>query len=404
MKRFVVISPELIWVASGPGKLITLDQLPAHVDPKGSALFAVVPQVARVVASERTIDSVMQQQFPGPNSFRAEQLETNVFQVYVAPDLLLDRLRACTRTAYVVPYPAAVRHVVNQLHSQAEQSLRERTKVFLASIAADISQLTATERVAVDVVGEDFLITALRGKEIVAVRHVRGGEPATELQRTLAANRMSDPLILTRDRAFALELRAQGYNAQLSDTDGALLGVSGLDKVATLRFLTTVEVAREKARDSRRRALMVAAISAATLAVAGGVFGYYQHEVFQAEARFKRLTEERDQRLRQLAELYQERYASIARSQSVQIREEMFDLSIALPPQVVLVSVEKGLETGLTAVVERRPGAAPFSRLDLASALASSPYFAPARITEEYEGHLVRYVLNVPPAQPAPTP
>ncbi len=404
MKKFVVISPELIWIASGQGQLISLEELEQHVDPKGAALFAVVPQVARVVASERTIDSVMQQQFPGENSFRAEPLESNVFQVYVVADALLSRLRASTRTAYVVPYPAAVRHVVSLLHSQAESSLRERTRVFLASIAADISQVSAPERVAVDVVGDDFVFTVLRGKEIIAVRHVRGGEPATELQRTLAANRMADPLILTRDHDFALELRAQGYNAQLSEADGALLGISGLEKVVTLRFLTDVEVAREKARDSRRRALMVAAVSVATMAVAGGVFGYYKNELVKQEARERRLTEERDQRAKQLAELYQERYASIARSQSVQIREELFDLSTSLPPQVVLVSVEREGTAGLTAVVERRPGAAPFSRSDLVSALAASPYFAKARIKEQYEGHVVRYVLNVPPAAPAPTP
>lgn len=402
MKKFVVISPELIWVASGQGQLITLDELEQHVDPKGAALFAVVPQVARVVASERTIDSVMQQQFPGENSFRAEPLESNVFQVYVAPDALLSRLRAATRTAYVVPYPAAVRHVVSLLHSQAENSLRERTRVFLASIAADISAVSAPERVAVDVIGDDFVFTVLKGKEIVTVRHVRGGEPATELQRTLAANRMADPLILTRDHDFALELRAQGYNAQLSEADGALIGISGLEKVVTLRFLTDVEVAREKARDSRRRALMVAAISMATLAVAGGVFAYYKNELAKQDARTRRLTEERDQRVRQLAELYQERYASIARSQSVQIREELFDLSTSLPPQVVLLSVEREGAAGLTAVVERRPGAAPFSRSDLVSALATSPYFAKAQIKEQYEGHVVRYVLNVPPATPAP--
>lgn len=402
MKKFVVISPELIWVASGQGQLITLDELEQHVDPKGAALFAVVPQVARVVASERTIDSVMQQQFPGENSFRAEPLESNVFQVYVAPDALLARLRAATRTAYVVPYPAAVRHVVSLLHSQAENSLRERTRVFLASIAADISAVSAPERVAVDVIGDDFVFTVLKGKEIVAVRHVRGGEPATELQRTLAANRMADPLILTRDHDFALELRAQGYNAQLSEADGALIGISGLEKVVTLRFLTDVEVAREKARDSRRRALMVAAISMATLAVAGGVFAYYKNELAKQDARTRRLTEERDQRVRQLSELYQERYASIARSQSVQIREELFDLSTSLPPQVVLLSVEREGAAGLTAVVERRPGAAPFSRSDLVSALATSPYFAKAQIKEQYEGHVVRYVLNVPPATPAP--
>jgi hypothetical protein len=304
----------------------------------------------------------------------------------------------------VVPYPAAVRHVVSLLHSQAESSLRERSRVFLASIAADISQVSAPERGAGTSSATTSSSPCCGARRSSRSATWRGGEPATELQRTLAANRMADPLILTRDHDFALELRAQGYNAQLSEADGALLGISGLEKVVTLRFLTDVEVAREKARDSRRRALMVAAVSVATMAVAGGVFGYYKNELVKQEARERRLTEERDQRAKQLAELYQERYASIARSQSVQIREELFDLSTSLPPQVVLVSVEREGTAGLTAVVERRPGAAPFSRSDLVSALAASPYFAKARIKEQYEGHVVRYVLNVPPAAPAPTP
>jgi Tfp pilus assembly protein PilN len=219
---------------------------------------------------------------------------------------------------------------------------------------------------------------------------------------------MENPLVLTRDHDFALELKAQGFNAELADVDGALVGITGLDKALPLRFLTDFEVAREKARDSRRRALMVFAVSASALAVAFGGYLYTLRNLMRTESVNKQLQEQQAARTALLATLYQERFASLARQESVHIREELFDLSLTLPPQVVLISLKKDA-AGLSAVVERRPQAAPFSRADLMSALAASPFFAQAKVHEEYEGHLVRYVLAVPavrssPAAPATPP
>mgnify|MGYP001582047711 CR=1 FL=1 len=87
------------------------------------------------------------------------------------------------------------------------------------------------------------------------------------------------------------------------------------------------------------------------------------------------------------------RVRALSRKESLQIREELYDLSITLPPQVALLSVQKDA-TGLSAVMERRPGAAPFSRDDLKTAFAGSPFFADAKISEEYEGHVVRYLFS----------
>lgn len=401
MKKFVVINPDLVYCPGSELRTCTLDDLPGMIDGKGQVLFAVVPQmVGRVLATERTLDSVMPQQFPGANSFRAEPLETNVFQVYVAPDELLARLRSMAREVSVVPYPAAVRHVVTSLQTSEASSFRERTRVFLASIAVDIRKVSQPERVAIDTLGEDYLITAMRGNEILTVRYVRGGEPGIELQRTMAAHRMEEPVILTRDEDLALELKSQGYTADVADVDGDLLGQSALDKVLNLRFLTDIEVAREKARENRRRGLMIFAVALLSLIAGALAFGYTRAQQALADAETRKLQKKQVDRAAQLATLYQERYASLARGESVGIREELFDLSISLPPQVVLVSVQKDAR-GLSAVVERRPGAAPFSRQDLASALAASPFFAKAKIKEEYEGHLVRYVMSVPTAQAA---
>jgi len=405
MKRFVVISPELVYCPGAEVRTCTLDDLPQMIDPRGAVLFAIVPQaVGRVLATERTLDSVMPQQFPGANSFRAEPLETNVFQVYVATDELLTRLRGMAREVSVVPYPAAVRYVVNSLETSSEgPSLRERTRVFLASIATDLKKASAPERVAIDCLGEDYLITAMRGQEILAVRLVHGGEPAIELQRTLAGNRMEDPVVLTRDEDLALELKAQGFTADVADVGGDLIGQTGLDKILGLRFLTDIEVARERARETRRRGATMVAISLVVLIAAGVACGVFYGGLNRANTLNQRLNENQKARAAQLAALYQERYASLARKESVAVREELFDLSIALPPQVALVSLQKD-SNGILAVVERRAGAAPFSRFDLISALAASPFFAKAKIKEEYEGHLVRYLLTVPTPSPDQPP
>ena len=406
MKRFVVISPDLVYCPGAAQRTCTLDDVPAMIDGKGSVLFAIVPQaVGRVLATERTLDSVMPQQFPGPNSFRAEPLEPNVYQVYVAADELLTRLRGMAREVSVVPYPAAVRHVVNSLQTSegGGHGFRERTRVFLQSIAVDIRKVEAPERVAVDVLGEDYLITAMRGQEVLAVRLVHGGEPAIELQRPLAGNRMEDPVVLTRDEDLALELKSQGYTAEVADVEGDLIGQSGLDKVLSLRFLTDIEVAREKARETKRRGAAIVVVALAVLAAAGVAFAMTTGAKAHAAALGRKLADPQRELAAQVATLYQARYASLARRESVAIREELFDLSICLPPQVALVSLQKD-NAGLSAVVERRPGAAPFSRADLVSALATSPFFAKAKIREEFEGHLVRYILSVPVAPPPAAP
>ncbi len=399
MQKFIVITPQLVHSVGKPGAYCTLDEVPALLGKqRGPVLFAIVPQtVGRVLATERTIDTAMPGQFPGPNSFSIEPLESTVYQVYVAPDELLNRLRAMARDVRVVPYPAAVRATVATHRRPQESRLLERTRVFLAGAVAPESVRAPQDRVVVDRLGDDYLITALRGREILVVRFAQGGDPVTELQRSLAANRMSDPVILTKDQALALELKSQGFNAEVAELPGELIGESGLEKVLSLRFLNEMEVAQQRAVEGRRRAASFLGVSLLLAAVAGGAHFYLQNLQARAFAENEALVAPRAARLSRLISLYQERYATLAKRESLQIREELYDLSISLPPQVALLSVQKD-SLGLSAVVERRPGAAPFSRDDLRSALAASPFFADAKIREEYEGHVVRYLLSKPPA------
>lgn len=398
MKKFIVISPDLVWVAHGEGGVTTLDDLPNHLQTKEDALFAILPQMQRVVATERTLDTVMASTFaPGENSFRAEPLEDNVFQVYVARTELLDRLRSLGREVYIVPYPAAVRHAVSTLNPEAESSLRERTRVFLQALT---DTPKSNEKVVVDVLGQDYVITALRGKEILAVRHVRGGEPVMEMQRTLASARMDNPGVLSRDQDFVLELQSQGFEAELPELPGLMVGESALDKVTSLRYLTDLEVARERARQNKRKAVTVFSVGLGVLAVAGGGYGWVHGQVVESRSRNAQLTASIADKQQAVASSYQERYASLARSETVSVHEEFFELSTVLPPQVVLQTLERDAQAGLVALVERRPGAAPFSKMDLKTALASSPYFASAEIEEQYEGHVVRYLLTVKPQPP----
>ncbi|MEN9797001.1 MAG: hypothetical protein RL653_697 [Pseudomonadota bacterium] len=398
MKKFIVISPDLVWVAHGEGGVTTLDDLPNHLQTKEDALFAILPQMQRVVATERTLDTVMASTFsPVENSFRAEPLEDNVFQVYVARTEMLDRLRSLGRDVYIVPYPAAVRHALSTLNPEAESSLRERTRVFLQALT---DTPKSNEKVVVDVLGQDYVITALRGKEILAIRHVRGGEPVMEMQRTLASARMDNPGVLSRDQDFVLELQSQGFEAELPELPGLMVGESVLEKVTSLRYLTDIEVARERARQNKRKAITAFSVGLGCLAVAGGGYGWVHGQMVEARNANLALASNIEAKQQAVASSYQERYASKARAESVSVREELFELSTALPPQVVLQSIERDAQAGLVATVERRPGAAPFSRMDLKSALASSPFFAGAEIEEKFEGHLVRYVLTVKPQPP----
>jgi len=399
VKKFIVISPDLVWVAHGEGGVTTLDDLPNHLQTKEDALFAILPQIQRVVATERTLDTVMAQTFPpGENSFRAEPLEDNVFQVYVARTDLLDRLRSLGREVFIVPYPAAVRHALSTLNPEAESSLRERTRVFLQALT---EAPKSDEKVIVDVLGQDYVITALRGKEVLAVRHVRGGEPVMEMQRTLASARMDNPGVMSRDQDFILELQSQGFEAELPDLAGLMVGESVLDKVTSLRYLTDIEIARERARQNKRKAVTAFSVGLGMMAITGGAYAVVHGKLVEQKTRNATLTRDIEDKQAAVSANYQERYATIARGESVSMHEELFDLSTALPPQVVLQSLERDANTGLVATLERRPGAAPFSKSDLKSALASSPYFAAAEIVERYEGHLVRYVLTVKPTPPA---
>ncbi|MHB8872386.1 MAG: hypothetical protein ACYC8T_01745 [Myxococcaceae bacterium] len=407
MMKFIVISPQLVCCVDRDGGFCTLDEVPKYIGKqKGPLLFAIVPQwVGRVLGTERTIDSAMAHQFPGENSFSFEPIEANVYQVYVAPDELLTKLRSMGRDVRVVPYPAAVRAAIGGQKRQ-EQRFLERTRVFLAGATAPEASAGGPERVAIDSFGDGFLVTALRGREILLVRFAQGGDPAIELQRSLAGTRMENPVILTKDNDLAMELKVQGFNAELAEFPETLFGEQGLDKVLSLRFLNEMEAAQVRLLEGRKRVVGGLGASAALAALAAGAFLFLRGTQALAESEGAELAQKKATVLVQLAALYQERYASLARKESLQIREELYDLSISLPPQVALLSVEKSA-TGLSAVVERRPGAAPFSREDLRSALAASPFFADVTIREEYEGHVVRYVLNkplVPPLVPMPLP
>lgn len=407
MRKFIVISPEQVCCLDEGGEFCTLDEVPQRLGKyRGPLLFAIVPQtIGRVLGTERTIDTAMPQQYPGANSFSIEALEPNVYQVYVAPDELLQRLRSMGRDVRVVPYPAAVRAALGEQKRPAA-SLIERTRIFLSGPESENPDAAnrPTEQVVVDSLGGDFLVTALRGREILVERYAQGGDPVIEVQRSLAANRMDNPIIFTKDEDLALELKSQGFNAELTDLPGVLVGESAVEQVQALRFMNELEVTQKRAREGRRQAGVIFVVALVIGGLAAAAFSTLRAMQAFAESEGVTLAATKVSQIAQLTTLYQERYASLARQESLQIREELYDLSITLPPQVALLSVQKDA-TGLSAVMERRPGAAPFSRDDLRSAFAGSPFFANAKISEEYEGHVVRYLFSKPaPPKMAPPP
>lgn len=397
MKRIIIISPSRVWV-EGVSRLMTMDELLGQQWSKaGALLIAVVPsEVGRVLATVRTLDSAVTQQYPGENSYSTLPLEPNVYQVYVAPDEQLDRLRKLGRDVRIVPFPAAV--LTEVLGASREKSFIERTQIFLNVTAThEVPDGENKELVVIDPIDEDFLITAIRQREVVAVRLVQG-DIITELQRTLAGTRMEAPTIVCRDEDLSLELRSVGFTAELAPGQG-LIGASAMKRVEDQRFLNQYEVAQRRAAQSRRKALTLLMVSAGLCVLMASAWLFFGARSALARRESDRLTGLKEEQMALLVKLNQERYGTLAQSQSLQIREELFDLSTSLPPQVVLLSVRKD-EQGISAVVERRPQAAPFSRDDLRLALAASASFAKAEISEEYEGHLIRYLLKVPARPP----
>lgn len=409
MLRFVVVNPDLVYsLDSKSGGVCTVDDLPNVLGKQSKPLlFAVVPQaVGRVLATERTIDSALPQQFPGANSFSFEPLETNAYMAYVASDELLGKLRALGRDVRLVPYPPAVYNALQGAAALEKTNLFERTRMVLTTaVRLPGSDDAAKSMVAIDVIGSGMLISAFRGKEVVAVRFAQGGDPLMEVQRTVAGARIDSPTIYCKDPDLLMELQAHGYTAQIIESRGAFIGETsmekpGLEKLLQLRFLNEQEVMQKKAAEGRKRAVSYFLAAAVLLGVVAGVDVLLRTQKLLVVKEGEKITETKVALTNQLSSLYQERYGSLARKQSIAVREELLDLSIALPPQVSLVTIEKTQST-LKATIERHPQAAPFTRDDLVSALTSSSLFGKATIKEDYEGHTIRYVLTKTTPPPA---
>jgi hypothetical protein len=397
MKRIVIINPTRVWV-EGAQHYVSLEALLEQQPTNETLLIGVIPtEVGRVLATSRTLDAAMTQQYPGENSYSTQPLEANVHQVYVAPDALLGKLRKLARDVRIVPYPAAVLATV--MKQRPQRSLIERTQVFLGTKDDELeTEGREREVLAIDMIGDEYLMTAIRSQEVVAVRYAQG-DVVTEIQRTLAGARMDAPVLLCKDEQLSLELQAQGFQSENLESSGPLIGAGALQKVEPARFLNQFEVAQKRRAESRRKALGFLAVAFLSLLVAAGAWAIFGAKGALAVGKSRELEQQKQEQLDALAGLYGERYGTFARARSLQIRDEVFDLMTVLPPQVLMMSVKKDA-TGTQAVVERRPQAAPFNSDDLRAALRASSFFSAAQISEEYDGHLIRYVLKVAPQSP----
>jgi hypothetical protein len=395
MKRIIILSQARVWV-EGSKNFLTVEELLAQPPQKDTLLIGIVPaEVGRVLATPRTLDGAMAQQYPGENSFSTLPIDTNVHQVYAAPDALLGKLRKLSKDVRIVPYPAAVMAAVTKQRRQL--SLIERTQVFLSARQSEAAAEEEGKRevLAIDSVGDDeYLMTAIRDREVLGVRYAQG-EVVSEVQRTLASARMDAPVLMCTDEQLSLELKAQGFEAELLDVQ-PFIGVETLRKVEDVRFLNQFEVAQKRQAQSRRTALLLNGMALALFVVVAGVWLLLSARAEATNRRRAQLEAAKQEQLAALGALYADRYGSIARGRSLQIRNEVFDLSTVLPPQVVMLNVKKDA-AGTVALVERRPQAAPFNTDDLRAALRASSYFSTAEITEQYDGHLIRYVLKVVP-------
>ncbi len=393
MRRVVFINQDLVYVESA-ARLVSMEELAkAKLGKNPKLLVGVVPSdTSRVLASARTLDSAVTQQCPPGSSVATEPLATNTYQVYSVPDATLDALRALSNQVTLVPYPAAVARALSK--ESGRRSLVERTQVFLLGRSAEPepSELQR-EVVAVEVFESSYLFTALRGNEVLTVR-LATGNVMTELQRTLASARFDTPVIVCSDEQVGLDLQANGFEVEEAPATDGFIGLGALQQITSIRFLNQFESARLREAANRKRLLGYLGVAVVAFALAGAARLYLATREALASSTQAALTTERDTLRAGLVSLHQERVGSEVRKKSKQVREELFDLVTLLPPQVELLSVTRD-QNGLSAVLERRAQATPFSRVELVELLRASTYFKGARITEEYEGHLVRYVLAV---------
>ncbi|MCA2978173.1 MAG: hypothetical protein INH41_12100 [Myxococcaceae bacterium] len=393
MRRVVFINQDLVYVENA-ARLVSMEELAkAKLGKNPKLLVGVVPSdTSRVLASARTLESAINQQCPPGSSVATELMATNTYQVYSVPDATLDALRALSNRVTLVPYPAAVARALSK--ESGRRSIVERTQVFLLGRSAEPeASENQREVVAVEVLESAYLFTALRGNEVLAVR-LATGDVMTELQRTLASARLEAPVIVCTDEQVSLDLQANGFEVQEAAATNGFIGVGALEQVTSIRFLNQFESARLREAATRKRLLGYLAVAAVALAATGGARVYFGAREALATSTQGTLTAERDEQRARLVTLHQERLGAEVRKNSKQIRDELFDLVTLLPPQVELLNVARD-QKGLSAVLERRAQAAPFSRAELVELLRASSFFQGARITEEYEGHLVRYVLTV---------
>jgi hypothetical protein len=408
MQRLVVIGSDLV-VGTANGSVWEFRELDSArdlVDADEPCVIGVVPVLSGMLtASDKTLDSVLASQFPPAHTIRTERLGETQFQGFAIEDVLLDQLKNLGREILVVPYGLAVRHVVVGEPQQPTRTHR-LTAVFRrkgAQTTDPTIEAAVNETIVIDTLEGEFLLTAMRGQEVLAVRRVRGGNPVIELQRTAAASRMAAPRVLCANPDLLSDLATRGFRTEPLRLAGPLAGWAGLEATQHLRFLTPQELAREHAQQHRNRALGTLSAAVAMLVLAAGVWFYTLTGRVGAESARDAVMEQRNQLTAKLATLYPDRYPAIARQTSVQIHNELFDLGLLLPPQVELISLEKG-EGHISAVVERRAGAAPFGRADLEAALFGSPYFGKASIAEEFQGTTIRYRVGIGVRPPPPNP
>jgi hypothetical protein len=397
--KLVVLGPDLVVYDDGTGapRFVELSAALDLMRGKEEVIVGVGPlQIGALNASERTLDAVLADRMPAAHTMLTELLGPNFYQAFAIEDELFTKLRGLAKTVRVVPYAAAVRHVLrSRLSTGAKAPLSD---------AGDAGALVSPRRegegrigecVVLEPVSAEFLLTALRDDEVLAVRRVRGGDPIVEFQRTLAASRMGNPAVLCVDPELAEQLKTRGYAAEPIGAAGSMVGWKSLDEVADFRFLSTQEIARARSLRGRARAIGITASAFGALVLAAGAYGLCHSAGIRAAIDRDHLVVARDVLKSQVSELVAEKHAAVAAASSVRIHRELFDLLLSLPPQVKIISLEKDRQGDLTLLLERRADAAPFGRKDLVAALEESAHFRSAEIREEYLGHIIRYELRV---------
>jgi hypothetical protein len=398
MATGILIDEETLVLNSG-GKLTRVPVAELASKLTEPTVVAIVPcDIRRIAAaSEQGIERVAAEQLGAGVVFCYEKLDGPNYQVFAMPEALLRKLREATQISAVVPYAVAVR---------AGENDAKRTGLgqIITKVVKLGDQGGTVQRAILDAAGKQGVMTVTQGNEIKVVRVLEFDDDIDrEVLVTLKGVGMPDCPVLTPSRGAFQHLQDAGHEVELVQVaaDAPSVGLLGLRKPPALRFYLPAELAELRRLAVRRKLWQSTALSVVSAIVGIAVLAIaYVHET-DLEGTVQQLTMQRGQRELELANLYRERYASMASEHSFDLPQAWAELVFMLPPQLEVRQVVRTTNNTLRAELVRREAEGddvahdpPMSIGQLRQALDRSPIWKGGRVELMFESHELNYAVE----------